>query len=152
MPPPHSSARTRPPGFRQDESVIQGRGRTFALPGSLDFGSAADITAGEANFEVFNGGLYVDEQLGFREKLYLGGGFRIDAGSSFGDNIDTEFYPKATGSYVLSGDIDLPYLDELKVRAAFGQTGWWTASSDQDVTGGNTAWHNHSARLSFDFR
>lgn len=31
-------------------------------------------------------------------------------------------------------------------------TGWWTASSDQDVTRGNTAWHDHSAQLSFDFR
>ena len=46
------------------------------------------ITAGEGNVEVFNGGVYVDEQLSLWDKLYLGGGFRVDAGSSFGDNID----------------------------------------------------------------
>ena len=132
-------------GFRQDESVIQGRGRTFALPGSLDFGSAADITAGEANFEVFNGGLYVDEQLGFREKLYLGGGFRVDAGSSFGDNIDTEFYPKATGSYVLSEDMDLPHVDELKVRAAFGQTGRFPGAFLKDRTFSASPFRGESA-------
>ncbi len=132
-------------GFRQDESIINGRGRTFALPGSLDFGSAADITAGEANFEVFTGGLYVDQQLGIRDKLYLGGGFRVDAGSSFGDNIDTEFYPKATGSYVLSEDVDLPYVDELKVRAAFGQTGRFPGAFLKDRTFSATPFRGESA-------
>ena len=121
-------------GFRQDESIINGRGRTFALPGSVHFGSAADITAAEANFEVFNGGLYLDEQLSLGEKLYLGGGFRVDAGSSFGDNIDTEVYPKATGSYVLSEDVEIPYVDELKVRTAFGQTGRFPGAFLKDRT------------------
>ena len=132
-------------GFRQDESIIQGRGRTFALPGSLDFGSAADITAGEANFEVFNGGLYVDEQISLWEKLYVGGGFRVDAGSSFGDNIDTEFYPKATGSYILSEDVGLPHVDEFKVRAAFGQTGRFPGAFLKDRTFSASPFRGESA-------
>ena len=132
-------------GFRQDESIINGRGRTFALPGNFDFGSAADITAGEANFEVFNGGLYVDEQLSLRDRLYLGGGFRVDAGSSFGDNIDTEFYPKATGAYVLSEDVELPYVDDLKVRTAFGQTGRFPGAFLKDRTFSASPFRGESA-------
>ncbi|MXX54882.1 MAG: TonB-dependent receptor [Gemmatimonadetes bacterium] len=132
-------------GFREDESVIWGRGRTFALPGTFDFGSAAVITADEGNSEVFNGGVYVDEQLSLWDKLYVGGGFRVDAGSSFGDNIDTEFYPKATGSYILSEDVGLPLVDELKVRGAYGQTGKFPGAFLKDRTFSATSFRGESA-------
>ncbi|WP_420448779.1 TonB-dependent receptor domain-containing protein [Candidatus Palauibacter sp.] len=132
-------------GFREDESVIWGRGRTFALPGNADFGSAAVITAGEANSEVFNGGVYVEERLSLWDKLYIGGGFRIDGGSSFGDNIDTEFYPKATGSYILSEDIGLPLVDELKIRGAYGQTGRFPGAFLKDRTFTATSFRGESA-------
>ena len=58
-------------GFREDESVINGNGLGFALPGAFDFDAAATITAGEFNQEVFNGGLYLDEQISLWDKLYL---------------------------------------------------------------------------------
>ncbi len=132
-------------GFREEESVIWGNGRTFALPGTFDFDDAAVITAGEGNVEVFNGGVYVDEQLSLWDKLYLGGGFRVDAGSSFGDNIDTELYPKATGSYILSDDIGLPFVDELKIRTAYGQTGKFPGAFLKDRTFSATSFRGESA-------
>lgn len=132
-------------GFREDESVIFGNGRTFALPGTFDFDAAAVITAGEGNVEVFNGGVYVDEQLSLWDKLYVGGGFRVDAGSSFGDNIETELYPKATGSYILSDDIGLPLVDELKIRTAYGQTGKFPGAFLKDRTFSATSFRGESA-------
>ena len=132
-------------GFREEESIINGNGRGFALPGTTDFDAAAVITAFEGNVEVFNGGLYVDEQLSLWDKLYLGGGFRIDAGSSFGDEIDTELYPKATGSYVLSDDVSLPFVDELKLRTAFGQTGKFPGAFLKDRTFSATPFRGESA-------
>ena len=132
-------------GFREEESVFNGSGRTFALPGAFHFDAAASITAGEANVEVFNGGLYVDEQLGLWDKLYLGGGFRVDAGSSFGDNIDTEFYPKATGSYILSEDVDLPFVEEFKIRTAYGQTGRFPGAFLKDRTFSAISFRGESA-------
>ncbi|MCY3612097.1 MAG: TonB-dependent receptor [Gemmatimonadetes bacterium] len=132
-------------GFREELSIIWGNGRTFALPGTFDFDAAAVITAGEGNSEVFNGGFYVDEQVSLWDKLYLGGGFRIDAGSSFGDNIDTEFYPKATGSYILSDDFGLPLVDELKVRAAYGQTGKFPGAFLKDRTFSASSFRGESA-------
>ncbi len=121
-------------GFREDESIINGNGRIFALPGTTDFDATAFITAGEFNREVFNGGFYMDEQLSLWDKLYVGGGFRIDAGSSFGDDIDTEFYPKATGSYILSEDFQVGFVDELKLRAAYGETGKFPGAFLKDRT------------------
>lgn len=132
-------------GFREDESVIFGNGRTFALPGTFDFDAAAVITAGEGNVEVFNGGVYVDEQVSLWDKLYVGGGFRVDAGSSFGDNIETELYPKATGSYILSDDISLPLVDELKIRTAYGQTGKFPGAFLKDRTFSATSFRGESA-------
>lgn len=121
-------------GFREDETVISAFGRTFALPGTFDFDAAATRDAIEGNVEVFNGGLYFDEQVSLWDKLYLGAGFRIDAGSSFGDAIDTEFFPKATASYVLSEDLQLGFWDEFKVRAAYGQTGSFPGAFLKDRT------------------
>ena len=132
-------------GFREEESIINAQGQEFALPGTFDFDDAATITAFEANAEVFNGGLYVDEQLSLWNKLYLGGGFRIDAGSSFGDNIDTELYPKATGSYILSEDLGIPFVDELKIRGAFGQTGKFPGAFLKDRTFSASSFRGQSA-------
>ena len=132
-------------GFRQEESIVNGFGRGFALPGTTHFDAAATIIAYEGNVEVFNGGLYVDEQVSVWNKLYVGGGFRIDAGSSFGDNIDTEFYPKATGSYIVSEDLDLPLVDDLKIRAAFGQTGKFPGAFLKDRTYSATSFRGESA-------
>ena len=132
-------------GFREEESIINGNGRGFALPGTTDFDAAAVITAFEGNVEVFNGGLYVDEQVSLWNKLYVGGGFRIDAGSSFGDEIDTELYPKATGSYVLSDDVSLPFVNELKLRSAFGQTGKFPGAFLKDRTFSATPFRGESA-------
>ncbi len=132
-------------GFREEESIVNANGRGFALPGTTDFDAAAVITAFEGNVEVFNGGLYVDEQVSFRNKLYLGGGFRIDAGSSFGDEIDTELYPKATGAYVLTDDVSIPFVDELKLRTAFGQTGKFPGAFLKDRTFSATPFRGESA-------
>ncbi len=121
-------------GFREEESEFVGDGLGFALPGAADFDAAAEVDASEFNSQVFNGGVYVDEQIDLWDKLYLGGGFRIDAGSSFGDEIDTEIYPKATASYILSEDVALPFVDQFKLRAAYGQTGKFPGAFLKDRT------------------
>ncbi len=115
-------------GFRDDESIVTATGTTFALPGAPDFGVAAEIDASEANSEVFNGGVYFDEQLAFWNKLFLGVGLRLDAGSTFGDEVQTATYPKVTGSYILSEEEFFQdglggVVDELKLRVAYGETG-----------------------------
>ena len=113
-------------GFRDDESIVSATGTGFALPGAPDFGVASEVSASEANSELFNGGFYFDEQLSFGSKFFLGGGLRIDAGSTFGDQVDYQAYPKFTGSYVISDEAFLDgasFLDEFKLRAAYGETG-----------------------------
>ncbi len=116
-------------GFRDDTYIMWGQGRTFALPGSKDFGEAATITAGEGRSQVFTGGLYLDENLALYDRLFLNAGLRIDAGTSFGDEVDYAAYPKLGLAYDVSREPALerffegPIFSSLRLRSVYGQTG-----------------------------
>jgi TonB-dependent starch-binding outer membrane protein SusC len=115
-------------GFRDNTSIVNAFGRGFALPGTKTFDEAADVSAFEVNQQVFTGGVYVDERIAIRHRLFVNLGFRLDAGTSFGDHVDFTVYPKAAAAYAL-GDQALfrritgGRIDELQIRAAYGQTG-----------------------------
>jgi hypothetical protein len=66
-------------------------------------------------------GIYAQEELLFKERLLLTGSIRADRSSN---NVQTEkwfYYPKVAGSYRFTLAEGL--LDELKLRAAWGQAG-----------------------------
>jgi TonB-linked SusC/RagA family outer membrane protein len=71
-------------------------------------------------------GLYVQEQVGWRDRLYLTGAVRVDNNSVFGDDIKQLYYPKLSAAYVISEEPFMQrfaWLDELKLRSAWGQAG-----------------------------
>jgi TonB-dependent starch-binding outer membrane protein SusC len=115
-------------GFRDDLSVVNAFGRGFALPGSKDFGEAADITAFENREQVFTGGFFIDEQIGLWDRVFINAGLRVDGGTSFGDDVDFEVYPKAGAVWGLGRedffrDALGSVVDELQLRVAYGETG-----------------------------
>ncbi len=132
-------------GFRQDVSVVNGQGAGLGLPASQLFGSAARVTAYEGNAQVFTGGAYLDQRLSAGDKVHLGVGLRLDAASSFGDDVALAPYPKATGAYVASDDWAIPLVDELKVRAAWGRTGRFPGAFLGDRTFSATPFRGESA-------
>ena len=74
-------------------------------------------------------GYYVQEQIGFKERLYLTGAVRADDHSSFGTNFDIVVYPKFSFSYIASeepmlrGFLDAARVSTFKLRGAWGQAG-----------------------------
>ncbi len=137
-------------GFRDEESIINASGRTFALPGAPDIDEAAVIDAFEINTELFNGGGYIDEQIGLWDKLFIGAGVRFDAGSTFGDDVDVQVYPKLTGAYMISDegffqDALGSVIDELKLRGAFGKTGKFPEPFERDRSFSATSFRGESA-------
>lgn len=73
-------------------------------------------------------GGYLQETLGFKNKMFLTGSGRIDGSSVFGADENSQFYPKVSGSWVLSeenfwkeslGSI----MSSMKLRASWGQSG-----------------------------
>lgn len=137
-------------GFRDEESSVQATGTTFALPGAPDFDEAADISASENNTELFSGGGYIDEQIGLWDKLFIGAGLRLDAGSTFGDRVDTQLYPKLTGAYMISDEAFFQdalgtVFDEFKIRTAYGETGKFPAPFLRDQSFSATSFRGESA-------
>jgi TonB-linked SusC/RagA family outer membrane protein len=88
-------------------------------------GSAATTTADQTFLEQKSLGTYVQELLGWRNRLFVTGAVRVDNNSAFGSNFKFVTYPKASVSYVISDEpfFHLPHVDQLKLRAAWGEAG-----------------------------
>ena len=70
-------------------------------------------------------GFYAQEQIGFGNRLFLTAAIRADDNSAFGRNFDRVYYPKFSASWVLSDESfwRFPSIDQLKLRAAYGESG-----------------------------
>ncbi len=64
-------------------------------------------------------GSYVEESLGWHDRLFLTGAVRVDAGSGFGSKVNAATYPKASVSWVAVRGPS----HRLRVRAAYGESG-----------------------------
>jgi TonB-linked SusC/RagA family outer membrane protein len=86
-------------------------------------------TGGEAYSENNSVGYYVQEQVGWRDRLFLTGAVRADDHSSFGTNFDLIVYPKFSVSYILSDEpaaqrfLQAAKIGSLQLRGAWGQAG-----------------------------
>jgi TonB-linked SusC/RagA family outer membrane protein len=106
--------------------VLRGEGRRFSIPGESDITGAAQRVATEAFVENKNVGVYAQQQLSFKNRVFLTGAVRGDDNSAFGSNFNAVIYPKVSLSWVLS---DEPFLanskifSQLKLRGAWGRAG-----------------------------
>ncbi len=88
--------------------------------------STATTTRAFEGFSETNSlGVFVQEQIGWRNRLFLTGALRADDNSTFGADFDYVLYPKAAIAYVVSEEdwFNLPSVNELKLRAAWGRAG-----------------------------
>jgi len=125
-------------GFRDEESRFWVEAENF-VPGSEDIGEAGSTVPDELREQVFNGGFFFKEQLGYENRLFFSTGLRLDGNSAFGDEVGLQAYPSAEASYILS---DAPFwtggletvLSQFKLRAAWGQTGNFPDPFTKDFT------------------
>jgi TonB-dependent SusC/RagA subfamily outer membrane receptor len=114
-------------GFREEESQVWVEAENF-VPGSEDVGEAGTAVPDEDREQVFNGGFFFKEQLGYEDRLFFSTGIRFDGNSAFGEDVGLQAYPSLEFSYILSdegfwtGGLET-VLSQFKVRAAWGQTG-----------------------------
>jgi TonB-linked SusC/RagA family outer membrane protein len=88
-------------------------------------GSAATTTANQTFLEQKSLGTYVQETIGWHNRLFVTGALRVDNNSAFGANFKFVTYPKAAVSYVVSEEpfFHIAAIDQLKLRAAWGEAG-----------------------------
>jgi TonB-linked SusC/RagA family outer membrane protein len=70
-------------------------------------------------------GFFIQEQLGFRDRLFLTAAVRADDNSAFGQNFTRVYYPKYSLAWVISEEPfwRWGFVDALKLRAAYGEAG-----------------------------
>jgi TonB-linked SusC/RagA family outer membrane protein len=111
--------------YRQFTKLGTQSGIGFPAPGVTTISSAATRTATETFIENVTLGVYLQEQLSFKDRFYLTGAIRADDNSAFGQQFDLVSYPKVSASWVLSEEPFWPlkFLNTFRLRGAFGQSG-----------------------------
>jgi TonB-linked SusC/RagA family outer membrane protein len=102
-------------------------GEQFPASGLTSVASAAVQRTNTDGFVDNNTlGGFVQQQVVWKDRLYLTGAIRADDNSSFGANFDVITYPKISASFVISDEpfFRLPSaINTLRLRAAYGGSG-----------------------------
>jgi len=109
---------------RYENTIAQGTG--FITTAATNVGSATTRNSWDEFAQVKSLGFFVQEQVAWRDRLYLTGAVREDNSSVFGSNIHRLYYPKLSAAYVVSEEPFMrkfSWLDNLKLRFAWGQAG-----------------------------
>ena len=115
--------------YTKQEQYLQGEGDYFPAPGLATIASAGQKVGLQDGWSGNNTlGYYAQQQVGWKDRLFLTGAARVDNNSSFGKDVSWVVYPKASVSYVASEEpwvsTRLPsFVNSLRLRAAFGASG-----------------------------
>jgi TonB-dependent starch-binding outer membrane protein SusC len=123
-------------GFISTTKNSGGTGQEFAGLG-LDVAGAGRVqTVFETFLEEAQAGVFAQQQLGWRNFVFLTGGVRYDEHSAFGETAGGAFYPKASVSVVpseLTGWNE-GLMSTFRVRGAIGQSGLQPGAFDKFTT------------------
>jgi hypothetical protein len=101
-------------------------GREFPAVGVKTVSAAAVTQASENWVENKTVGGFIQQQVGISDRFFLAAAVRGDDNSAFGEGFDAAIYPKASVSWLISGEPfmqGLGFVDELRLRASWGQSG-----------------------------
>ncbi len=94
--------------------------------GASSIGAAAETFSSEFHVAEKTAGLFIDQQFGLNDRLFLTAAIRADDNSAFGQDFDLIYYPKAGVSWIASEEAFFPaigFLDQLRLRVAWGRSG-----------------------------
>ena len=99
-----------------------------SLPvGITALSGAATTDAGGDVIQTRGVGVYGQQQLGWKNRVFFTAALRGDANSVFGENVDFVTYPKVSATWVLNEEPFwrgvLAHLNTVKLRAAWGRAG-----------------------------
>lgn len=89
-------------------------------------GTTARFAVAEVNTDNKTLGLFVSEELGWRDRVFFNAAFRNDKNSAFGQNFGSITYPSFGASWVMSEESFFPKTDlvsSLRLRASNGRSG-----------------------------
>ncbi len=111
--------------YKSTSSFIDASGQEFpAVPiTTVSGGSVHD--SGEDFVENITAGVYFQQQVGWRNRVFLTGAIRADANSAFGESFEAAYYPKLSGTWVMSEEPfwNIGFVNEFRLRGAWGAAG-----------------------------
>ena len=118
--------------YTRETHTTSAEGQNFPAPALTTVTTASERFAGEIFSENKSWGAYIQERVEWRDQIFITGAIRGDDNSAFGVEIDPVIYPKLSGSWVLSDAdfFDMSWVDQLQIRAAWGQAGRQPGSFD----------------------
>jgi len=107
--------------FRQSQT-----GSNQLAPGSQNVASGTQLTVAEATTLQKTFGVFIEQALAWRDRLFLTAAVRSDQNSAFGTNFQSIVYPKASASYLISQEDwwrAPAFVNSMRLRYAYGQSG-----------------------------
>lgn len=130
----HSATSVGVQYYQRNIEYLYGFGRGFAAPGlSTIIATATDKTAQDDYLDNNTLGVFVQQQLGWQDRLFFTAALRVDNNSAFGSDFSFVSYPKGSLSWVVNeepwwADRAPSFLNTLKLRTAYGHSGQQPAS------------------------
>jgi len=90
---------------------------------SLAAASADSRSIGSTWAQTVNYGYFLNLKGAWKDKIFLDVLGRLDNSSRFGSNVGTAFFPRVSTAYRLTQDVKLGFINELKLRVAYGKAG-----------------------------
>jgi TonB-linked SusC/RagA family outer membrane protein len=103
-----------------------GAGSVNLTPGGVTNNAGATQFSDNSTSDSKTLGVFVEEQVGINDRLFITGGLRSDQNSAFGTKFQSVLYPKISVSHILSDEPWFPHvrsMDQLRTRIAFGASG-----------------------------
>lgn len=119
------------------QSVYNG---TNVRDGALIMTGAGTQSADEWLSYLYNYGVFVQENIGIKDKYYLDLGLRADYNTAFGDNVGWQYYPKIGLSYQLSDEafmksiVNSGMLNSFRLFANYGIAGSYPPAFEYQKT------------------
>ena len=109
--------------YKLDQNVAEAENLP---PGTQTAGNGAIPGADESTTLNRTLGLFIEEAVAIRDRLFLTGALRTDQNSAFGTNFQNVIYPKLSASWIISDESFFPamgWLNSLRLRSAYGASG-----------------------------
>jgi outer membrane receptor protein involved in Fe transport len=122
-------------GVQFNRSIFDRNGASGVqlAPGAVTLSSGAVQASDEATDETRTLGAFLEQNVAYRDRLFVTGALRSDRNSAFGANFKTVLYPKLAVSWVASDEPFFPkysWLNQLRLRTAYGASGVQPGTTD----------------------
>lgn len=112
--------------YQKSIEFMQAEGQGFPATGVKTIAGAGTYQRGRDDFVENNTvGFFLQEQVGWKDRLFFTAAIRADDNSAFGENFDLVYYPKLSGSWVLSEEEfwTFDWANSFRLRGAYGESG-----------------------------